>query len=493
MDLKFTNIVSNKFCKCRMCGESGNNQVAEIHPCRSDLSILELYYCHHCGSFNFGGENPVTGYEDETFSQEYWKHYVEIGAGFEDMLSPLFMLGERFHGNILDIGCGFGFVVDFINYSGIGSAIGLETAEYGEVGKRLLNTEIYPSLCSDCTAIVGKKFDIVYACEVLEHVSNPNNFIKEISESLSSEGILVLTTPSASGINPSRNHPDLRASLMPYFHYFISSKEALELLMKKSGFRYVRVLDTGTRLISWASSSPLPELDTHPFEALIQTYLEKLTQSSDCHLATGATQRLFKYAVKLGNYEKANNYLLHLEKISGLKLGSKDILTGKKVSLRVDQKLNYNGVTRPVWMGSVLLYSAFMNMHMDSKKGSAVELFDIACNALEYEAESGNEHFTLESHQLLPVARREQRLAYASFILDSLENGKKCDIEEVRALLCIIPILTKTVLKAVKNLTNQTFLTYLYKRVCADMIWWRKNWMNRFLFRHLDKKAQKCN
>ena len=72
---------------------------------------------------------------------EFWLDYVQAGAGISSMLAPLFAIRLPSEASLLDIGCGFGFVVDFWKSRG-GCAIGLEPSAYGAVGREKLAADI---------------------------------------------------------------------------------------------------------------------------------------------------------------------------------------------------------------------------------------------------------------------------------------------------------------------------------------------------------------
>ena len=122
------------------------------------------------------------------------------------MLEPLLAIDRPRRGSLLDIGCGFGFVPHFWKTSGFGKAVGLEMSRYGKIGSEKLGIDIIPLYYSEAEDLKNQKFEYVFSSEVIEHVESPEAFVKEISQALSDDGILVLTTPSSSALTKAANY-----------------------------------------------------------------------------------------------------------------------------------------------------------------------------------------------------------------------------------------------------------------------------------------------
>ena len=453
----------------------GNKQVAEVHPRRADLPILQLYLCNRCGTFNFSGENPVMGYNDAEFTRNYWIHYIQTGAGIYEMLEPLFKLGERLQGDLLDIGCGFGYVVDFLNFSGVARAIGLESADYGAIGARLLGIPVFNSLYKDCEYIKKTKFDIVYSCEVIEHIENPLAFIKEITNALKEGGILTLTTPSAKAVSQTKKTFDVIATLSPYFHYFVSSKTALERLLMDAGFAHIRVEDTGNRLYAWASNSPIPNERNTDFCKQYYIYLNNLASKKDINLSSGALYRMFKYEISEGKSDTASSTLAKLDYLAKYGFGL-SILNPQSSDFdenACDQK-------RPSWYGGALLYTGILLELKNENKEYIQHILSKSCAALKYEIIKNEfPQYVQESYQLLDIAEKKLRLNYANFLVESLHAMEKLKKEDISENYTLFIKLIKALFISIKNLTTPALLTVSYERIASDLMWWKKNWRHR--------------
>jgi len=80
---------------------------------------------------------------------------------------------------------------DFARYDGKGNDIGLQTKKWD-------NTQI--DIVSDITAIPvpDSSFDVVMCTEVLEHIINPNDTLRELDRVLKKGGYMIITAPFCS-------------------------------------------------------------------------------------------------------------------------------------------------------------------------------------------------------------------------------------------------------------------------------------------------------
>jgi SAM-dependent methyltransferase len=75
------------------------------------------------------------------------------------------------------------------------STLGLDIVETEAAKLRELGYDI---VCGDATSIsLGRKFDVIIAGEIIEHIANPGAFVANMGRHLNDGGRLVLTTPYA--------------------------------------------------------------------------------------------------------------------------------------------------------------------------------------------------------------------------------------------------------------------------------------------------------
>lgn len=345
---------------CPVCGAAESSPLLKVGA--SSLQTQELFMnkCDNCGTAYFINGNPVLGYNYEDFEKNYWFNYVQNGAGISAMLEPLFSLQKEKTGSLLDIGCGFGFVPSFWKEMIGGEAIGLEMSSYGRVGAEKLGIDIVPKYYSEAIELHNKKFDFVYSSEVIEHVENPEAFVREISQALADDGILVITTPSASAVVPSSNYLLLLATLSPSFHFFVSSADAMRNLLLRCGFEHVVVHDSGHRLFIWASRVELPDIKEGFSDwSIYLSYLEKLANNPDQHVASGALYRAMKDSYNLGYVEKANDFYQKFKSLVRESFAI-DFDAVDEALPRIRARDELDNEHFPSWLGCSLLYAGMI-------------------------------------------------------------------------------------------------------------------------------------
>ncbi|TCK23839.1 methyltransferase family protein [Ancylobacter aquaticus] len=399
---------------CPVCKQHGATARLRVEGVRYLGAPLEMAECLHCRTLYASSQSPVVGYDFPGFEENYWLNHVQSGAGISAMLEPLLAVAGGKGGRLLDIGCGFGFVGHFWETSGYGSAVGLETSLYGKIGREKLGTTIYPSYYAATPQIAGEKFDFVYSSEVIEHVPDPAAFIAEISQALSDEGILILTTPCADAVVPGASPPEVIAILSPGLHYFVTREEALRALLHDQGFAHVHIANSGTRLFAWASHVPLPEISsgfTH-WEAYYD-YLDKLSRNADPHVAGGALYRLVKDAVNRGQLDRASAALDRWVPLARSTYGI-DFLAPRAIEQRFLAATGPANDAFPSWLGCGLLFYA----HTASQLGGHPRLLaDVVRSAIVImQSEIAKfAQFAREPTHFLPLAKQ---------LLDELDHAE---------------------------------------------------------------------
>lgn len=174
---------------CSICGYSG------------DGFLRRGYYlkCPHCrGASRVVADAPDQldeYWQGEAFwcDEEIWKRKRR-----EPVFREAFRLLHRLKpkpGSVLDIGCGIGTFLAICREHGWEvtgvdpSPVACEVASQ-EYGLELVN-ETFPS-----RRFAGRKFDAVFAAQVLHHLPDPAGFLAEVAQVVADDGVIVLRTPN---------------------------------------------------------------------------------------------------------------------------------------------------------------------------------------------------------------------------------------------------------------------------------------------------------
>jgi SAM-dependent methyltransferase len=131
-------------------------------------------------------------------------------------------------GKVLDVGCGNKPYIKIIEpvceeYIGLDRSISL----YGTDAVDIIGS-------ADKLSFDDASLDTVVSFQVLEHLSEPEHFIREAYRVLKPDGKLLLTTPFMWGIHEE-----------PY-DYYRYTKYGLEYLLKKNGFDIISIIQKGS-------------------------------------------------------------------------------------------------------------------------------------------------------------------------------------------------------------------------------------------------------
>lgn len=139
-------------------------------------------------------------------------------------------------GKILDVGCGFGFLLSAIN--GKWKKYGTELSDYSSKIARQY-AEIYTGdlLHSDYKS---NFFDVINIYHVIEHLNDPITYVKKINDLLKVRGKLIITTPDFESITAKRFKDNFRL-LHDQTHISLFSTQSLVDLLIDNGFEIEKI------------------------------------------------------------------------------------------------------------------------------------------------------------------------------------------------------------------------------------------------------------
>ncbi len=97
----------------------------------------------------------------------------------------------------LDIGPGTGRWIQFLNQMGAGHITGIDISNQAiEKCRPYCDTIKKVDIAKEPFPFKSKTFDIIISFEVLEHLYDPLNYLKEVSRAINNDGLIVMSTPN---------------------------------------------------------------------------------------------------------------------------------------------------------------------------------------------------------------------------------------------------------------------------------------------------------
>lgn len=238
--LKFT--FDNKLDNCILCGSNNiKNHLVDFNGIKIDI-------CNDCG-FQFMNPQYTDEYLNEYYAQysnddgyNYWKEAAFYGHGFylsrvEKYLPP---------GKLLDIGCGNGHLLEAAKHRGWATT-GYDVDEDStrRIAERL-NITVHSG--NFITTDLGNAYNLVCMHQVLEHLKDPNTYLKKVNDILSDDGYLFIAVPNIKSLsNKLKRFMERiglrRKNIGKYYdsshHLLYFEPDTLKKLLERHGFSVV--------------------------------------------------------------------------------------------------------------------------------------------------------------------------------------------------------------------------------------------------------------
>lgn len=201
----------------------GFNPIADVYRHK----MLEKRYCENCGLYYYNYHFPDSDEMYDLISERsnYYPNFrEEFGMATE-------IIEKSKPKSLLEIGCGDGSFLQRIQHI-VPNAVGSEYNPHAvklcqEKGLDVVGTKIEN---------LKTQFDIVCNFEVLEHVYDSLNFLKQSLKLLKTGGKLIIGTPDPEGVNAYIARYQLN---LPPHHHHDFSKKCFDWLCKKLNLKIV--------------------------------------------------------------------------------------------------------------------------------------------------------------------------------------------------------------------------------------------------------------
>jgi len=300
--------------RCPACGcESPCPKILSVTTTLKSHVPFALHLCPECRSHFY---DPIP---DITYSARYSEaaslYALLQGTSLEFALAALSTLTKK-EGQLLDVGCGPGLVVDFWERLHLGVSTGIEPSSSGNFARQDLHRNIRVLHLSEDSELPDHAFDVVLSTEVVEHVSDPALFLCDLSKKVAPGGVLIFSTPNIGPLARDLPAPsNLVEALSPGFHVTLFSEAALRSLLAALDWPHVQLIDHHGHWIVYASREPITsKMDLVWVDEAHRKYLEHAAKDGALSPRVRAifSYRLFRKIANEGRWPEANPLLPHL-------------------------------------------------------------------------------------------------------------------------------------------------------------------------------------
>jgi 2-polyprenyl-3-methyl-5-hydroxy-6-metoxy-1,4-benzoquinol methylase len=250
---------------CPLCGSSSQSDFDVLYPARltsRDLSVevfsarrlpdkihYQLVKCHHDGLVRSTPVMPPQKLAELyrrsvlTYNQEIPHLVTTYLRALQPALKQLPKAAD-----ILEIGCGDGFVLSALRKAGFKNLFGVEPSHHAiKQAPRWLQSRIEPHLFS-AKLFPKQRFDFIFILQTLDHTPDPNAFLKDCAKVLKPGGLILSfhhNVESFSARLLGERHP-----IFDVEHTFLYSFKTTQAIFEKNGLPIEQIWSP-TNTLSW--------------------------------------------------------------------------------------------------------------------------------------------------------------------------------------------------------------------------------------------------
>tara|TARA_B100000686_G_C16686597_1_gene915173 strand:+ start:41 stop:850 length:810 start_codon:yes stop_codon:yes gene_type:complete len=228
--------------ECRFCHNQDN-----FETFTSINENVKMFICSNCKCHNKQEKN-IFNYDD---GNSFWVDIKDPDGNFRDLTSDTerrFKI-KNWYGNIpnyinsfkdpkvLDVGCGLGYLLSALETK---FKFGIEPGSYAckFINKNYKDIKIFNNNFEYIDKI-NEDFDIITAYHVIEHVDDPNKFIKLLKSKMKKKSKLIFGTPLVGTLLS--NYFGKYYRLYNDGHVILFNLNSLKKLMNENNFRIIKI------------------------------------------------------------------------------------------------------------------------------------------------------------------------------------------------------------------------------------------------------------
>jgi 2-polyprenyl-3-methyl-5-hydroxy-6-metoxy-1,4-benzoquinol methylase len=221
--------------RCPACNGISSSRCAEKNG-------FELLFCNKCRTL-YTADFPKASAEmdyDDYYAVDNLSVPTFVGARLDEIISGF----SRYRRNnrLLEVGFGAGTILEAASRAGwevFGVEVSSSAVEHAKArGFDVFNGELreakYPA----------EHFDVVVASEILEHISDPQNLLGEVSRVLRPGGLFWATTPNSRSVS-ARVLGAKWSAIAPPEHLHLFSRRGMRQMLSMAGFRRINIYTEG--------------------------------------------------------------------------------------------------------------------------------------------------------------------------------------------------------------------------------------------------------
>jgi 2-polyprenyl-3-methyl-5-hydroxy-6-metoxy-1,4-benzoquinol methylase len=235
------NLENDRILKCISCDFSNFNYYADNFTLK-----LPMYICQNCKLYVTGkSQKEIDKILQHYYDKDFWNEDLEnlLESNFTDSYSigriKIWKSQKKYCNDILnnsktilEIGSGHGEAI--YNFDKIGyNVTGIEPDKKNvtSINKKLKNSKCIVEKAE--TFSFEKKFDIIWLNHVFEHLTQPIQFLRKISNFLNDSGFIFIEVPSVEKKNDYRQFKTVP-------HAYNYSKSSLINISKKANYKIIK-------------------------------------------------------------------------------------------------------------------------------------------------------------------------------------------------------------------------------------------------------------
>lgn len=233
--------------QCLICKSTRLSLAFPVKDHSISSETFDLWDCQDCG-FRFTQDIPDADSIGPYYQSEDYISHSDTKKGIINqlyhtarswMLQRKYQLVKRYSSTnrVLDVGSGTGYFLSFLKEKGH-EVLGVEADPGARAAtKDQFGIEVHPPTLVEEGQLPGP-FGAITMWHVMEHVHEPDVYLKSFNKSLDEEGTLIIAVPNRDALDAEKYGPVWAAYDVPRHLWHFRPKD-IEALVKRNGFEVV--------------------------------------------------------------------------------------------------------------------------------------------------------------------------------------------------------------------------------------------------------------